>query len=254
MLQQDEVLRAEGIHKRYGNAEVLKGVSFEIKRGEIKVICGASGSGKSTLLRCLNWLTRPDEGHVWLEGVEVTDSSAGINKIRQKMGFVFQDFNLFNHLNALKNVSIGLEVAKGMKKDEARKIALEELKKVGLEDCASKYPAEISGGQKQRVAIARALAMNPVIMLYDEPTSALDPQLIGEVLDVMKQLAKEKMTSLVVTHEMGFAQSVADELMFVSEGKILERGPPRELITNPKHDAVKAFFENIGELNEMRQR
>jgi polar amino acid transport system ATP-binding protein len=253
-MSQHDVLRAESIHKRYGTTDVLKGVSLEIKRGEIKVICGASGSGKSTLLRCLNCLTRPDEGRVWLEGEEVTDKSTRINKIRQKMGFVFQDFNLFTHLNAIKNVSIGLEVAKGMKKDEAKKIALEELKRVGLEDCAYKYPAQISGGQKQRVAIARALAMNPVIMLYDEPTSALDPQLIGEVLDVMKQLATEKMTSLVVTHEMGFAQSVADELLFISEGKIVEQGPPNELITNPKHEAAKSFFENIGELNEMRQR
>lgn len=254
MSQQDEVLRAEGIHKRYGNAHVLKGISFEIKRGEIKVICGASGSGKSTLLRCLNLLTRPDEGRVWLEGVEVTDPSTDINKIRQKIGFVFQEFNLFSHLNALRNVSIALEIVKGTKKDEAKAFALEELKGVGLEDCAHKYPAELSGGQKQRVAIARALVMNPVIMIYDEPTSALDPQLIGEVLDVMKELAKERMTSIVVTHEMGFAQSVADEMVFISEGKILERGSPFELISKPKHEAVKLFFENISELNEMRQR
>lgn len=249
-MSEQAVLRAEDIHKRYGNTEVLNGISFEIKRGEIKVICGASGSGKSTLLRCLNLLTRPSQGRVWLEGVEVTDMSGDINKIRQKMGFVFQEFNLFNHLTALKNVSIGLQAAKGMKKDEAKKIALEELERVGLEDFAYKYPAELSGGQKQRVAIARALAMNPVIMMYDEPTSALDPQLIGEVLDVMKELAKEKITSLVVTHEMGFAQSAADEMMFISEGKILEQGPPRELTTNPKHEAVRSFFEHIAEYKE----
>jgi len=246
-MSEQPVLKAEDIHKRYGSTDVLSGISFEIKRGEIKVICGASGSGKSTLLRCLNSLTKPDQGRVWLEGVEVTDMSCDINKIRQKMGFVFQEFNLFSHLTALKNVSIGLQVAKGTKKHEAKKIALEELERVGLKDFAYKYPAELSGGQKQRVAIARALAMNPVIMMYDEPTSALDPQLIGEVLDVMKELAKEKVTSLVVTHEMGFAQSAADEMMFISEGKILEQGSPRELTTNPKHAAVKSFFEHIAE-------
>ena len=204
MSQHEEVLRAEDITKRYGTSDILNGVTFEIKSGEIKVICGSSGSGKSTLLRCLNQLTRPDGGRVWLEGVEVTKPSNDINKIRQRMGFVFQDFNLFNHLNALKNISIGLEKVKGIKKEEARAVALENLKRVGLEGFANKYPAELSGGQKQRVAIARAIAMNPVIMLYDEPTSALDPQLIGEVLDVMRELAKEKMTSIVVTHEMGF--------------------------------------------------
>lgn len=244
-MPEQDVLRVEDIHKRYGNTEVLSGITFGVKSGEIKVVCGASGSGKSTLLRCLNQLTRPDQGRVWLEGVELTDGSNDINKIRQKMGFVFQEFNLFNHLNALKNVSIGLQVVKGIKKDEAKKTALEELERVGLRDFAYQYPAQLSGGQKQRVAIARALAMDPVIMLYDEPTSALDPQLIGEVLDVMKELAKEKITSLVVTHEMGFAGSVADEMLFISEGKILERGSPRELMTNPKNAAVKSFFEHI---------
>jgi len=248
MPNENVVLKVENIHKNYGNNEVLKGVSFEVNRGEIKIICGPSGSGKSTLLRCLNRLTRPDKGHVWLEGEEVTNPATDINKVRQKIGFVFQEFNLFNHLTALRNVSIGLEVVKGMKKDEARKIALRELRRVGLEEHAHKYPAELSGGQKQRVAIARALAMNPVIMFYDEPTSALDPQLIGEVLDVMKKLAKEKLTSLVVTHEMGFAQSVADEIMFIADGKILERGPPRELFWNPKHEMAKLFFKRIAEL------
>jgi polar amino acid transport system ATP-binding protein len=252
-MSEPEVLRAENIHKRYGNADVLRGISFGIKRGEIKVVCGASGSGKSTLLRCLNWLTRPDQGRVWLEGVEVTDRSRNINKMRQKMGFVFQEFNLFNHLTAQKNVSIGLQVTKGIKKDDAKKIALEELDRVGLKDFAHKYPAQLSGGQKQRVAIARALAMDPVIMMYDEPTSALDPQLIGEVLDVMKELAREKITSLVVTHEMGFAESVADEMIFISEGKILEQGSPRELVTNPKHEAAKAFFEDITQYRRKKE-
>jgi len=252
-MSEAEVLKAENIHKRYGNQEVLKGISFEIKRGEIKVVCGASGSGKSTLLRCLNWLTRPDQGRVWLEGAEVTDVSRNINKMRQKMGFVFQDFNLFNHLSAQKNVSIGLQVAKGMKKDDAAKTALEELDRVGLKEFAHKYPAQLSGGQKQRVAIARALAMDPVIMMYDEPTSALDPQLIGEVLDVMKELAREKITSIVVTHEMGFAESVSDEMIFIAEGKILERAPPHELITNPQHEVVKAFFEDIAQYRRKKE-
>jgi len=252
MSNEDVVLKVENVHKSYGNNKVLMGVSFEVRRAEIKIICGPSGSGKSTLLRCLNLLTQPDKGHVWLEGEEVTDPTTDISKVRQKIGFVFQEFNLFNHLNALRNVSIGLEVVKGMKKDEARKIALRELGKVGLEEHAHKYPAELSGGQKQRVAIARALAMNPVIMFYDEPTSALDPQLIGEVLDVMKKLAKEKLTSLVVTHEMGFAQSVGDEMMFMIDGKILERGTPLQVIQNPKHKITKLFFEHIAKLY-MRQ-
>jgi polar amino acid transport system ATP-binding protein len=250
----DRILKVENIHKRYGNNEVLKGVSFEVRKGEIKVLCGPSGSGKSTLLRCLNLLTKPDEGHVWLEDKEITNPATDVSKVRQKIGFVFQEFNLFNHLTALRNVSIGLEVVKGMKKDEARKIALEELRRVGLEEHAHKYPGELSGGQKQRVAIARALAMNPLIMFYDEPTSALDPELIGEVLDVMKQLAKEKMTSLVVTHEMGFAQSAADEIMFMTNGKILEKGPPQEIISNPKHELVKRFFKRIAELYERKKR
>ena len=248
MSDEEVVLKVENIHKTYGNNRVLRGVSFEVSRGEIKIICGPSGSGKSTLLRCLNLLTRPDKGHVWLDGEEVTNPTTDINKARQKIGFVFQEFNLFNHLTALRNVSIGLEIVKGLKRDEARKFALRELGRVGLEEHAHKYPAELSGGQKQRVAIARALAMNPVIMFYDEPTSALDPQLIGEVLDVMKKLAKEKLTSLVVTHEMGFAQSVGDEMMFIVDGKILERGPPLELIRNSKHKIAKLFFKRIAEL------
>lgn len=248
MSNKNVVLRVENIHKKYGDNEVLKGVSFEVREGEIKIICGPSGSGKSTLLRCLNLLTQPDEGHVWLEVEEITNPATDINKVRQKIGFVFQEFNLFNHLTALRNVSIGLEIVKGMKKDEARKTALRELGRVGLEEHAHKYPAELSGGQKQRVAIARAHAMNPVIMFYDEPTSALDPQLIGEVLDAMKSLAKEKMTSLVVTHEMGFAQSVGDEMMFIAGGKIVEQGPPVELIRNCKHDVTKQFFKRVVDL------
>lgn len=253
-MSKDIVLKAENIHKTYGNNEILKEISFEIHRGEIKIVCGPSGSGKSTLLRCLNLLTQPDEGHVWLEGEEITTPTMDINQARQKIGFVFQEFNLFNHLPAVKNVSIGLEIVKGMEKDEARDYALKELERVGLEEHTHKYPAELSGGQKQRVAIARALAMNPVIMFYDEPTSALDPQLIGEVLDVMLQLAKEKLTSLVVTHEMGFAQSVGDNMIYMADGKIIEQGPPLELIQHSKHESTRQFFTHIAELYERERR
>lgn len=248
MADADVVLKVEDLHKSFAGNDILKGVSFEIDKGQIKVICGPSGSGKSTLLRCLNLLTRPDKGRVWLEGEELTIEVSDINRFRQKIGFVFQDFNLFSHLTALKNVSIALEIVKKMSKEDAKELALTELKRVNLGEDAHKYPAELSGGQKQRVAIARALAMNPVIMFYDEPTSALDPHLIGEVLDVMKKLAQEKLTSLVVTHEIGFARSVADEIMFMGEGTILERGPPNQIIENPQHESVKQFFKRINEL------
>jgi polar amino acid transport system ATP-binding protein len=248
MADGEVVLKVEDLHKSYADIKVLNGVSFEIDRGQIKVICGPSGSGKSTLLRCLNLLTYPDKGRVWLEEQEITGQISDVNKVRQKIGFVFQEFNLFNHLTALKNVSIALEIVKKMKKEEARDLALKELRKVNLGEDAHKYPAELSGGQKQRVAIARALAMNPVIMFYDEPTSALDPHLIGEVLDVMKKLAQEKLTSIVVTHEIGFARSVADEMMFMGGGTILERGRPDELISNAKHEMVKQFFRRMNEL------
>lgn len=248
MAETNVVLKVEGLHKNFAGNEILKGVSFEIDRGQIKVICGPSGSGKSTLLRCLNLLAQPDKGRVWLEGQEITNEETDVNKVRQKIGFVFQEFNLFSHLTALKNVSIGLEKVKKMGKDEAKDLAMKELARVNLANDAHKYPAELSGGQKQRVAIARALAMNPVIMFYDEPTSALDPHLIGEVLDVMKKLAQEKLTSLVVTHEIGFARSVADEIMFMGEGRILEHGPPSEIIENPKQEVVRQFFKRINEL------
>ena len=248
MSEKDVVLKVENIYKSYGNDKVLEGVSFEVKGGETKILCGPSGCGKSTLLRCLNLLTRSDKGRVWLEGTEITNPSTDINKMRQKIGFVFQEFNLFSHLTALRNVSISLEKVKGMKKDEAKKTALRELRRVGVEEHVNKYPAQLSGGQKQRVAIARALAMNPVIIFYDEPTSALDPQLIGEVLQLMKKLAEEKITSLVVTHEMGFAMSAGDEMMFMSDGKILEQGPPCELIQKPKHELAKRFFKGMSEL------
>jgi len=244
----DIVLRVEDIHKRYGSEDILKGISFEIKKGETKVIIGPSGSGKSTLLRCINQLTIPDKGQVWLEDKEVTHDKKDINKFRQKMGMVFQDFNLFDHLNALRNIEIGLIKVKGMRKDEARQKAIEELKQVGLEKQADLYPAQLSGGQKQRVSIARALAMDPKVMLFDEPTSALDPELIGEVLEVIKKLALSGMTMVVVTHEMGFARSVANEIIFMENGKIMDQGTPHKLFTNPEHERTRRFLYKITEL------
>jgi len=242
------VLRVEDIHKKYGNVEVLRGVSFEIKKGETKVIIGPSGSGKSTLLRCINQLTIPEKGQVWLEGEEVTHAKKNINQFRQKIGMVFQDFNLFDHLNALRNVEIGLIKVKGMRKDEARRKAIEELKQVGLEKQADLYPAQLSGGQKQRVSIARTLAMDPSVILFDEPTSALDPELIGEVLEAIKKLALKGMTMAVVTHEMGFARSVANEIIFMEGGKIIDQGSPHKLFTNSEHERTRKFLYKITEL------
>lgn len=249
-MQKDKnlVLRVEDIHKRYGKEEILKGISFEIKKGETKVIIGPSGSGKSTLLRCINQLTIPDKGQVWLEGEEVTHTKKSINQFRQKMGMVFQDFNLFDHINALGNIEIGLIRVKGMDKNKAREKAMEELKQVGLEKQAYLYPAQLSGGQKQRVSIARALAMKPSVMLFDEPTSALDPELIGEVLEVIKNLAINGMTMVVVTHEMGFARSVANEVIFIESGRIIDQGSPCKLFTNPEHKRTKKFLYRITEL------
>ena len=242
------LLIVKDIHKTYGGIEVLKGVSFSLEQGETKVVIGPSGTGKSTLLRCINRLSPPDSGHVWLDGVEVTDPKANINALRAEMGFVFQSFNLFSHLTALRNVRIGPIKVKGMNKDAATKLAMEELERVGLSDRADAYPAQLSGGQKQRVSIARALAMSPKLILFDEPTSALDPELIGEVLTVMINLAKEGMTMLVVTHEMGFARSVADEIIFMENGVIVEQGTPGEMFSNPKNKRTGEFLHKINEL------
>lgn len=242
------ILKVEDIHKRYGKEEVLKGVSFEVRRGETKVIIGPSGTGKSTLLRCINLLTPPDRGRIWLDGVEVTHSKVDINVIRASIGFVFQDFNLFTHLTALDNVRLGLLKVKRLDKKKATEIAMEELRRVGLADKAKAYPAQLSGGQQQRVSIARALAMEPKVILFDEPTSALDPELIGEVLEVMTSLAREGMTMVVVSHEMGFARSVADEIIFMEGGVILEQGPPEQLFANPKQKRTGEFLRKITEL------
>ena len=241
------MLEVKDIHKSYGSIEVLKGISFTMEKEETKVVIGTSGTGKSTLLRCINQLDPPDSGEVWLDGEELTHPSSDINRIRQKIGFVFQDFNLFNHLTALKNVSIGLEKVKKMKKEQAKERAIEELRRVGLEKQINQYPAQLSGGQKQRVGIARALAMDPDLILFDEPTSALDPELIGDVLDVMKSLAG-KIGMLVVTHEMGFARNVADEIIFMEGGVIVEQGPPKQMFQNPKIQRTKEFLGRIATL------
>jgi len=238
----------EDIHKAYGNLEVLKGISFGMQKGDTKVVIGPSGTGKSTLLRCINRLSPPDKGQVWLEGEEITHSKSNINQLRAKIGFVFQDFNLFSHLTALKNVSIAPMKVMRMKKKEAAKLAMEELERVGLGDKADAYPAQLSGGQQQRVSIARALAMSPKLILFDEPTSALDPELIGEVLEVMINLAKDGMTMLVVSHEMGFARSVADEVIFMEQGVIVEQGPPQQLFASPKQPRTREFLHKITEL------
>ena len=239
------ILKVKNIYKSYGKTEVIKGVSFEVKKSETKVIIGPSGTGKSTLLRCINQLDRTDKGQIWLEDIEITKAHVNINQIRASIGFVFQSFNLFTHLTALENVRIGPLRVKEMKEEEATKIAIEELKRVGLGDKMYHYPAQLSGGQQQRVSIARALAMNPKLILFDEPTSALDPELIGEVLEVMINLAKEGVTMIVVTHEMDFARSVANDIIFMDDGIILEEGPPGDIFKKPKHKRTAKFLSKI---------
>lgn len=236
----NHLLLIENLHKSFDDNKVLNGISFHLDKGETKVIVGPSGTGKSTILNSINMLVRPDEGKIYLENIEIT-SSKNIHKIRQEIGFVFQDFGLFNHLTAKGNVMIGLTRVKNEEK-EAEEIAMFELERVGLSKFADHYPAQLSGGQKQRVGIARALAMQPKLILFDEPTSALDPELTGEVLNVMKKLAAEGMTMLIVSHEMGFARTVADEIIFMENGEIIEQGPPEKLFTNPDHERTKEFL------------
>ncbi|MCX8085237.1 MAG: amino acid ABC transporter ATP-binding protein [Calditerrivibrio sp.] len=240
------MIKAENVIKTYANGvKALRGVSIEIMQGEVVVIIGPSGSGKSTFLRTLNHLETIDGGKIVIDGIELTDSKTNINKVREEVGMVFQQFNLFPHLTALENITLAPRVVKKMKKEEAEEIALQLLKRVGLGDRGSSYPSQLSGGQQQRVAIARALAMKPKIMLFDEPTSALDPEMIGEVLDVMKTLAKEGMTMVVVTHEMGFAREVSDRIVFMDEGNIVEMGKPEEIFSNPQNDRLKQFLGQI---------
>jgi polar amino acid transport system ATP-binding protein len=241
----EELLIVEDLWKFIDGKPVLKGITFDVSRGETKVILGPSGAGKSTLLRCINLLVVPDRGRIIFDGEDVL-KRRDIHNVRSKMGFVFQHFNLFSHMTALENVMLGLVKVKKMPKHEAEKKAKEALMAVGIaEELWNRYPAQLSGGQQQRVAIARALAMEPKLILFDEPTSALDPELIWEVLNVMERLAKAKMTMIVVTHEIGFAMRVASEVMFLDDGMILERGPPEQVILNPRNERVKRFMDRM---------
>ena len=239
------MIRADGIHKWFGELHVLRGIGMEVTKGEVSCIIGPSGSGKSTFLRCLNLLVFPDQGDIYLEGVRITSPEVRPEWVRQQIGMVFQSFNLFTHLTALRNVTLGLTKVRRMDSEAAGKKAQWELERVGLGDKVDAYPAQLSGGQQQRVAIARALAMDPKVMLFDEPTSALDPEFIHEVLDVMTKLADEGMTMVVVTHEMGFAKKVADDVTFLDQGQIVERGPPSEIFEGPKQERTKAFVSRI---------
>ena len=242
------ILQAKNLTKIYGDNIIFKDISLDVQRGENIVIIGPSGTGKSTLLRCINLLTRVNSGQVFLEGKEITVPKQNEDEVRQQIGMVFQNFLLFNHLSALDNVMVGLTQVKKMPKAQAKEKALQELARVGLADRAGHYPGQLSGGQMQRVAIARALAMDPKVMLFDEPTSALDPELIGEVLSVMAQLARDHMTMLVVTHEMGFAREVADRIIFMEKGSIVEQGAPQDLFERPQHKRTREFLWKITEL------
>ena len=239
------MITVKNLYKSFGNIEVLKGISTHIERQEVVCVIGSSGSGKSTFLRCLNLLEAPTSGDILVEGENIVSKEVDIDKLRQKMGMVFQQFNLFPHMTVLQNIQLGPMKLKKKSKEEAEILARELLKKVGLSEKADAYPRMLSGGQQQRVAIARALAMEPHVMLFDEPTSALDPEMVGEVLIVMKQLAKEGMTMVIVTHEMGFAREVADRVIYVDGGKIVEDGKPGDIFVNPKHERTKAFLSKV---------
>jgi polar amino acid transport system ATP-binding protein len=239
------VVRIENLHKYFGTLEVLKGVDLDVERGEVVCILGPSGSGKSTLLRCVNLLEKPTSGTIWFEDTNITDPQTDINKIREHVGMVFQSFNLFPHLSAKGNVMLAQRKVLKRSKEESDRIAVEQLKKVGLGDRIDYMPAQLSGGQQQRVAIARALAMDPHVMLFDEVTSALDPELVRGVLDVMRELAQGGMTMMVVTHEMGFASDVADRVIFMDGGVIVEQGSPEEVFDHPQHERTKNFLGHI---------
>ena len=239
------MLKVKGLHKRFKDLEVLKGVDAEIAKGEVVCVIGPSGSGKSTFLRCLNRLEEATQGEILVEGVSITAPGADINKIREEMGMVFQGFNLFPHLTVVKNIMLAPQLVKGLSNQDARLKAIALLEKVGLGDKVESYPDQLSGGQKQRVAIARALAMEPKVMLFDEPTSALDPEMVGEVLQVMKELAREGMTMVVVTHEMGFAREVATRVLFMDQGVIVEEGTPKEMFEDSRHERTQAFLSKI---------
>ncbi|MGP7819344.1 amino acid ABC transporter ATP-binding protein [Niallia sp. 01092] len=239
------MIKVEKLKKSYGEHEVLKNINIEIKPQEVVVVIGPSGSGKSTFLRCINLLESITEGHIYIEGIDISDKKTDINNIRTEVGMVFQQFNLFPHMTVLENIMLSPIKVRKMEKESARQRGLELLKKVGLEVKANVYPDSLSGGQKQRVAIARALAMEPKIMLFDEPTSALDPEMVGDVLEVMKQLAKEGMTMVVVTHEMGFAKEVGDRVIFMDGGYVVEENIPSELFANPRESRTKSFLSKV---------
>ena len=238
-------IRIQDLHKSFGPVEVLKGIDFEVQPGEVVCVVGPSGSGKSTLLRCVNLLEEPTRGQVFVHGVEVTDPDVDIDAVRRRIGMVFQQFNLFPHLTVLANLTIAQRGVLKRSRSEADRVARENLDRVGLADRAEAYPAQLSGGQQQRVAIARSLSMGPELMLFDEPTSALDPELVGDVLAVMRKLAHDGMTMMVVTHEMSFAREVADRVVFMDGGIVVEQGPPAEVLTAPKHERTRSFLARL---------
>jgi polar amino acid transport system ATP-binding protein len=238
-------IEVRDLHKSFGDNEVLKGIDFHVDDGQVVCVIGPSGSGKSTLLRCVNRLEEPTSGTIVVEGVDICDPEVDLDEVRSRIGMVFQSFNLFPHLSVLRNLTLAQQRVKGRSKGEAAEVARRNLEKVGLLEKADAYPAHLSGGQQQRVAIARALSMDPDMMLFDEPTSALDPELVGDVLAVMKDLASEGMTMMVVTHEMGFAREVGDKLVFMDGGVVVEEGDPREVLGNPQHQRTQAFLSKV---------
>ncbi len=244
-MKEDVIIKVEGLSKAFNNNEVLKNISTEIKRGEVVFVVGPSGSGKSTFLRCLNLLETPTGGKIYFEGTDICDKKTDIDKLRQKMGMLFQQFNLLPHMSILKNVALAPVKLLGMKEEEANAEAERLLERVGLSDKRDAYPNQLSGGQKQRIAIVRALMMKPDVMLFDEPTSALDPEMVGEVLSVMRELAREHMTMVVVTHEMGFAREVADRVMFLDGGDFVEEAPPAEFFESPKSERLRSFLSKV---------
>ncbi len=243
--KREPLIHVENLGKSFGSLKVLQGINVDIYKGDVVCVVGPSGSGKSTFLRCLNLLEEPTEGHIFFEGVDITDKATNIDLHRQKMGMVFQQFNLFPHMNIMKNLTIAPMKLQGKTEKEAAEQATALLERVGLADRAEAYPSQVSGGQKQRIAIVRALCMKPDVMLFDEPTSALDPEMVGEVLTVMRDLAQEKMTMVVVTHEMGFAREVANRVMFMDEGKFMEEAAPQEFFSNPKNERLKSFLSKV---------
>jgi ABC-type polar amino acid transport system ATPase subunit len=242
---QKPIIILEDVCKFFGDFQALRNINFQVKKGERVVVCGPSGSGKSTMIRCLNRLEEHDSGRIFVGGRELTNAVKDIDAVRREIGMVFQSFNLFPHLTAINNLMLALKLVRKVKKSEAREIAMRFLERVHIPEQADKWPSQLSGGQQQRVAIARALCMNPEVMLFDEPTSALDPEMISEVLDVMTDLANEGMTMIVITHEMGFARSIADSIVFMDYGEIVESNPPEEFFQNPRSDRTKLFLEQI---------